>query len=131
MVASAWALNWSLQPRLRSLYLQPSCLRPPSPFRAKSPCLQAVTYIGLQGNGIGGGLPPSWGNLTGLQLLDLGRNRLGRDFPPEWGAMRGLQALNLVRHTVGGQGIRAVHLQQELQAACRGRAHAAGADTPQ
>ena len=61
---------------------------------------QAVTYVGLQGNGLGGGLSPSWGNLTGLQLLDLGRNRLGRDFPPEWGGMRGLQALNLVRDGV-------------------------------
>lgn len=88
-------------PRLASRRAPPctgACLpSPAAPLRLPLPAPQAADYIGLQGNELRGALPPEWGRLSSLQLLDLGRNKLGPDFPAEWGSMRGLKALNLVR----------------------------------
>lgn len=62
-----------------------------------------MVYIGLQANRLACALPPGWGALSRLQLLDLGSNGLEGQLPPAWGNMSGLEALNLEANNFEGE----------------------------
>ena len=64
-----------------------------------------VTELLLAENGLNGEIPRELGNLTSLEVLDLGggvfdldENRLSGEIPPELGNLSNLESLNL-RHT--------------------------------
>ena len=64
-----------------------------------------VTELLLAENGLNGEIPRELGNLTSLEILDLGggvfdldENRLSGEIPPELGNLSNLESLNL-RHT--------------------------------
>ncbi|MDE2929001.1 MAG: hypothetical protein OXT71_21655, partial [Acidobacteriota bacterium] len=54
-----------------------------------------VTELDLNGNGLTGPIPPEFGNLTSLWLLNLGGNGLTGPIPPEFGNFTSLRDLNL------------------------------------
>ena len=55
-------------------------------------CAREVTYTG--GN-LGGSIPPVFGTLESLRVLDLGYNNLSGSIPPELGNLERLEVLNL------------------------------------
>ena len=61
-----------------------------------------VTGLGLDDNGLAGGIPPALGRLAELETLDLGGNALGGPIPRELGGLANLRRLSLRENALGG-----------------------------
>ena len=62
-----------------------------------------VFWLRLSFNRLNGEIPPEFGNLTGLQYLDLNNNRLMGEIPPELGNLGSLIELNLEGNELTGE----------------------------
>ena len=61
-----------------------------------------VTRLGLDDNGLAGGIPPALGRLAALETLDLGGNALGGPIPRELGRLANLGRLSLRDNRLAG-----------------------------
>ncbi len=61
-----------------------------------------VTGLGLDDNGLAGGIPPALGRLAALETLDLGGNELGGPIPRELGGLANLRRLSLPENRLAG-----------------------------
>ena len=61
-----------------------------------------VTGLGLDDNGLAGGIPPALGRLAELETLDLGGNALGGPIPGELGRLANLGRLSLSANRLTG-----------------------------
>ncbi|XP_043694517.1 probable LRR receptor-like serine/threonine-protein kinase At3g47570 [Telopea speciosissima] len=64
---------------------------------------QRVISLDLQGNGLGGNISPSIGNLTFLHFLNIGNNSFRGKIPQEISNLIRLQSISFENNTIGGE----------------------------